>query len=362
MSKKDANTTHLANTKTAYRNFYIYNPEGFSNNTSTGIRIAPDSIAYCSSGIMDRTNTTVISWLQQAIKPYNQYKMMKDSMVIYYHTRAPERRLFNVEIGGMTRMKAEQYMNEVITKFRRKMVYDPSTGDMKDDKRFMSMNEDFWFPSREGRGTSVDVLSGGANLSEINDVVQMYKKELFDSLNVPLSRYSQEATPFNMGRSSEITRDELKFSKFISRLRNRFSGLIEDILGTHLILKNIFTKDEWDEIKGMISYDYREDNHHTEFFNSELLSNRLANFQMIENLIGSYFSKQWAVTNVLCLSEEEWDEMKKQIEKEKEDEPEDPDQNQYMGGDPNQQFDQGQDPNAEMGQDPGNNFQQLGNQ
>ena len=327
--KKDNSNTYVQGifTNQKYKYYYLYNPTGISVNTSTGLRISPDQIAYCHSGISDRANKTILSHLQKAIKPFNQYTMMKDSMVTYYHTRAPERRIFNVEVGNLPTSKAEQYMNALMSKFRRKQTYDPETGNIRDDRKYLSVGEDFWFPKRDGRGTDVNVLQGGANLQEINDVVNMYKNELFESLNVPASRYKEGAN-FSLGRASEISRDELKFSKFISRLRKRFSIIFDEILSVQLALKEIISIEEYEELKKEIYYDFIQDSFFAELKMSEIWSNRMSNFRDAQDSIGSYFSKKWAVTNFLHLSEDEWKDMKDQIKKEAAEEPPvDPDGN-----------------------------------
>lgn len=300
-----------------YRYYYIYNPTGISTQNNTqGIKIAPDSIAYTNSGYLDKSGRVILSHLQDAIKPFNQYRMMKDASIIYYHTRAPERRLFNVEVGNLPKVRAEQYLKEVMAKFRRKPTFDPVTGEIRDAKREMTMNEDFWFARRDGKGTTIDVLQGGANLSDINEVVQFYKDELFEALNVPISRYKESQT-VGLGRSSEITRDEMKFSKFVSRLRKRFSIIFDQILGTQLALKNIIDIDEWEQIKNDIYYDFLEDNFIAELKWSEILQNRMQTMSYAEPYVGVYLSKEWAVKNIFQLNDEEWQEMQKQIEEEK---------------------------------------------
>lgn len=317
-----SNSTYVQGiiTNQKYKYYYLYNPSGIATNTTTGLRISPDQIAYSHSGLLDKTNRTILSHLQKSIKPFNQYRMMKDAMVTYYHTRAPERRIFNVEIGNLPKMKAEQYMKEIQGKFRRKQGYDSETGDIRDDRRYMSVGDDLWFPQRDGKGTDVNVLSGGANLQEINDVVDMYKNELFESLNVPASRYKEGAN-FSLGRASEISRDELKFSKFISRLRKRFAIIFDEILSVQLALKGIISIDDFEELKKEIYYDFLQDSFFTELKWSEIWSNRMSNFRDAQDSIGTYFSKEWAVANFLHLKEDEWAEMKKQMKKEAKEEP-----------------------------------------
>lgn len=321
---KDMQMIYSVEVNKKYRYYYIYNPTGISNQTSTqGIKIAPDSIAHANSGVLDVSNRVMLSHLQDAIRPYNQYRMMKDASIIYYHTRAPERRLFNVEVGNLPKVRAEQYLKEVMDKFRRKPTYDPTTGEIRDAKREMTMNEDFWFARREGKGTTIDILAGGANLSDINEVVQFYKDELFESLNVPISRY-KESNTVGLGRSSEITRDELKFSKFVSRCRKRFSNLFDDMLGTQLVLKNIISIADWNELKNEIYYDFLEDNAHTELKWAEIIQNRMETMATAQDYIGTYFSKAWAAKNILQMTDEEYEEEKKLMKAEREEEIKDP--------------------------------------
>lgn len=306
-----------------YVEYYIYNPTGLMTGTPSGLRIAPDTVTYCNSGILDKTNRIVLSNIHKSIRPFNQYKMLKDAMVIYYHTRAPERRIFNVEVGNLPKARAEQYLQETMSRFRRKNTYDPETGSIQDDKRYMTMNDDFWFPRRDGRGTTVDVLSGGANLQELQDVVQMYKDELFESLNIPKSRY-KDAANFSLGRPSEISRDEMKFSKFITRLRSKFSYLFIDLLGKQLVLKGIVTADEWLMINNQIFFDYLKDNNFTELKEAEIWSNRFATFRDAESYIGNYFTKEYAVKTFLRYTDEDWESMKTAMKKEADEEPKEP--------------------------------------
>ncbi len=306
--------------RTKQKYYYLYNRTGIGN-TTQGLKVSPDQIAFAHSGILDKSNKTILSYLHAAIRPYNQYMNMKNSMVIYYHTRAPERRVFNIEVGMMPTGRVNQYMQEVVAKHRRKETYDPNTGAVGDEKRYMTMNEDLWFPKRDGKGTDVNVLSGGANLQEINDVVDMYKNELYRSLRLPASRYKDGGTNFNLGRSSEISRDELKFQKFITRIRKKFSVIFDEIIGTHLILKGILTAEEWDSIVSDVTYNYLQDSHFTELKNAEIWSNRINNFRDAEQFIGTYFSKKFATETFLNMTEEEWDEMKEQIKKEHKEDP-----------------------------------------
>lgn len=315
-SGSDVKMIYSVDVNRKYRYYYLYNPTGINNQTNTqGIKIAPDSIAYAHSGYLDKSNRVVLSYLQDAIKPNNLYKMMKDASIIYYNTRAPERRIFNIEVGNLPKVKAEQYLKEVMSKWRRKPTYDPTTGEIRDGKREMTMNEDFWFASRDGKKTTIDILKGGDNLSDIMDVVNFYKDELYESLNVPISRYKESQT-VGLGRSSEITRDELKFSKFVSRLRKKFSVIFDEILGRQLALKNIVSVEEWDELKNEIYYDFLEDNFIAELKYAEILQNRMITMSTADPYIGIYFSKEWAVRNILQLNDEEWVEMQKQMAEE----------------------------------------------
>lgn len=304
-----------------YTEYYIYNPEGLDTNNFTGVPIAPDTITYVTSGILDEKNNLILSHLHKAIKPFNNLRMLEDSLIIYRLARAPERKIFNVEIGTLPKSKAEEYMVQLKEKFKRKTMYDPVTGELQDNKYFMTMMEDYWFAKREGVGTTVDTLSGGQNLGEIEDVLY-FKKKLYESLNVPVSRLETEQAQFNIGRSSEITRDELKFGKFISRLRKRFSFLFSDILKDHLILKGIVTQEEWDDFENLIFYDYREDTFFSELKWSEIYKERLATLRDSEEYVGRYFSKGWIQRTVLQMSDDEIKDMQNEIDKEKKENPE----------------------------------------
>jgi hypothetical protein len=254
--------------------------------------------------------------LHKAIKPVNQLRMMEDSLVIYRLARAPERRIFYIDVGNLPKGKAEEYMKNIMAKYRNKMVYDANTGEMKDDRKHMSMLEDFWLPRREGgRGTEITSLPGGENLGQIDDIVY-FQKKLYKSLNVPASRL-EEQTQFSLGRSTEITRDELKFQKFIGRLRKKFSMLFIDLLKTQLILKGIVTEEEWEEIRQDVNIDYLQDTHFAELKNTELLSGRLAALRDLDEFVGKYFSREWVRKNVLMQTEEEMKELDKQMKEEK---------------------------------------------
>jgi len=263
-----------------------------------GIKMSKDSIAYCTSGLVDRNKGTVLSYLHKAIKSLNQLRMIEDSLVIYRLSRAPERRIFYIDVGNLPKVKAEQYLRDVMMRYRNKLVYDASTGEIRDDKKFMSMLEDFWLPRREGgRGTEISTLPGGQNLGEITDI-NYFQKKLYNSLNVPPTRMDGEGG-FNLGRSSEILRDELKFTKFVGRLRKRFSSLFTDLLRTQLLLKNIITPEDWEQMKGHIQYDFLYDNHFSELKDAELLTERLNLVATAEPYVGRYFSQDYVRRKIL---------------------------------------------------------------
>jgi hypothetical protein len=264
---------------------------------------------------MDHNHNMVISHLHKAIKSVNQLRMIEDSLVIYRLSRAPERRIFYIDVGNLPKMKAEQYLREVMSRYRNKLVYDSATGEIRDDRKHMSMLEDFWLPRREGgRGTEITTLPGGQNLGELEDV-KYFQKKLYKSLNIPLSRLEQESS-FTIGRSNEITRDELKFAKFVGRLRKKFSDLFLDILRTQLILKGILTPDDWDNMKENIQFDYIFDNHFTELKNNELLADRLNSVNLVEPYVGKYFSADYVRKQILQFTDEECEEIDLQIQKE----------------------------------------------
>ena len=298
--------------------YFLYNPKGLNNTSAnSGIRIAKDAITYCTSGIMDTNRNIVLSYLHKGIKVLNQLRMIEDSLVIYRISRAPERRIFYIDVGNLPKQKAESYLREVMGRYRNKLVYDAQTGEIRDDRKYMSMMEDFWLPRREGgRGTEITTLPGGQNLGELEDV-KYFQKKLYKSLNIPLSRLEQESS-FTIGRTNEITRDELKFAKFVGRLRKKFSDLFNDLLRTQLLLKGILTIDDWDDMKENIQYDYIFDNHFTELKDNELLTERLNSVGMIEPYLGRYFSVDYVRKQVLHFTDEEIEEMDLQIEKEKE--------------------------------------------
>jgi hypothetical protein len=305
--------------------YFIYNPKMNypTNNPSAlggtgGIKMTRDSVTYCTSGLVDRNKGSTLSYLHKAIKSLNQLRMIEDSLVIYRLSRAPERRIFYIDVGNLPKVKAEQYLRDVMMRYRNKLVYDASTGEIRDDKKFMSMLEDFWLPRREGgRGTEITTLPGGQNLGEITDI-EYFKKKLYRSLNVPPSRMDGEGG-FNLGRSSEILRDEVKFSKFVARLRKRFSYMFSDMLKTQLILKNIITPEDWQMMEEHIQYDFLYDNHFAELKDAELLNERLAMVQTAEPYVGKYFSQDYLRRKILRQTDQEILEedalIKKEIEK-----------------------------------------------
>ena len=304
--------------------FFIYTPQGNQSgptytssggNPAKGIKMTRDSVTYCTSGLVDRNKGSTLSWLHKAIKPLNQLMMIEDSLVIYRLSRAPERRIFYIDVGNLPKVKAEQYLRDVMMRYRNKLVYDANTGEMRDDKKFMSMMEDFWLPRREGgRGTEITTLPGGQNLGEITDI-NYFQKKLYRSLNVPETRVGGEGG-FNLGRSSEILRDEVKFSKFVGRMRKRFSHLFSDMLRTQLLLKNIITPEDWDIMEDHIQYDYLYDNHFAELKDAELMQERLNLAGAADPYVGRYYSADYVRRHILRQSDGEIIEQDEQIEKE----------------------------------------------
>ena len=296
--------------------YFVYNEKGVSGQTSgVGIKIATDTIAFCPSGLIDQNKNMVLSYLHKAIKPVNQLRMIEDAAVIYRIARAPERRIFKIDVGNLPKIKAEQYLRDVMARYRNKLVYDAATGEIKDDRNYMSMLEDFWLPSREGgRGTDITTLPGGQNLGEITDI-EYFRSKLYRSLNVPISRL-ESSSGFNMGRSSEITRDELKFTKFVQRLRKKFTELFNDIMRTQLILKGIINEDDWHTVKDHLQYDFLQDGHFAELKQTEMLRERLALANEIRDYIGKFFSVEYVRKNVLKQNDREIETMDKQIKNE----------------------------------------------
>jgi hypothetical protein len=308
--KKDPKTGAKIVDKT--KEFFIYQEKAGANQ---GVKLTPDSVSYVTSGLLDTSKKRVVSYLHKAIKPVNQLRMMEDSLVIYRMSRAPERRIFYIDVGNMPKGKAEQHIKDIMARYRNKVVYDASTGEIKDDRKHMSMLEDFWLPRREGgRGTEISTLPGGENLGQIDDILY-FQKKLYRSLNVPLNRLEQEAQ-FSLGRSTEIGRDEVKFQKFIDRLRKKFSHLFLGILKKQLIMKGICTEQDWESWKNEIQVDFIRDNHFSELKDTELLRERLATMDQVTQYVGEYFSREWVMKNVMMFDDKDIEDMKKQVEAE----------------------------------------------
>ena len=329
MRKNSQATTHgqAVTTLETKQEYFMYSEKGFSGGTragvsttsyqpsaagSTGIRIATDSIIHVTSGLMDSTNQMVLSYLHKAIKPLNQLRTLEDATVIYRISRAPERRIFYIDVGNLPKIKAEQYLRDMMVRHKNRLVYDATTGDIRDDRKFMTMLEDFWLPRREGgKGTEITTLPGGQNLGEIEDVVY-FQKKMYKSLGVPVSRIENEGG-FNLGRAAEITRDELKFGKFIDRMRMRFSTLFKEALKKQLILKGVITEEESANLFNKIRFDFMRDSYFTELKEAEMLTNRLNIMQLVDPYIGKYYSHEYVRTKVLRQSEEEMDQIDKQM-------------------------------------------------
>ena len=297
--------------------YYLYNEKVVDNSATpqSALKITTDSIAFCPSGLVDQTKGSVLSYLHKAIKPVNQLRMIEDALVIYRISRAPERRIFYIDVGNLPKIKAEQYLKDVMSRYRNKLVYDASTGEIRDDRNHMSMLEDFWLPRREGgRGTEITTLPGGSNLGEIEDIVY-FQRKLYRSLNVPMSRIEAEQN-FSIGRSTEITRDELKFSKFVQRLRKKFSALFHDVLRTQLVLTGVIAEEEWDKIKEHIQYDFLQDGHFAELRDAEILRERIDMLGQVEPYVGNFFSKSWVRKNILHQTQQEIEEIETEIEEE----------------------------------------------
>ena len=309
-----------------YIDYYLYNPRGYLRggamgpvgdmSNSQGIKMAVDSIAFCSSGLQDLNKRMHLSFMHKAIKSLNQLRMIEDALVIYRLSRAPERRIFYIDVGNLPKVKAEQYLRDVMARYRNKLVYDASTGEIRDDKKHMSMLEDFWLPRREGgRGTEITTLPAGQNLGELKDV-EYFKKKLYNSLNLPPSRLTDDNKGFNLGKTTEVLRDELKFTKFIGRLRKRFGELFHDILKTQLILKGVISPEDWDEMKEHIQYDFLFDNHFNELKEKELMTQRIQLATQMDVFVGKYYSIEYIRKHILEQSEKEYKEIDKQMQKE----------------------------------------------
>ena len=322
--KKIKNVTRKKDQKTGVEvvtqveDFYIYNDKGFDSKGSysttsntTGIKIHPDSIIFVPSGLVDPKTKSVISYINKAIKPFNQLRQIEDSLVIYRVSRAPERRIFYIDVGGLPPAKAEQHLQKMRAKHKNKISYNPETGEVKDSSKMISMLEDYWLPRRDGKSTEIGTIDGGQQLGELNDVLY-FQKKFYKALHVPISRIEPE-TSFTFGRSGEISRDEVKFSKFNGKLRNKFSMIFTDALAIQAVSKNIITIDEWDTIKNLISYDYEVDNHYAEAKDSEILRDRISNLNDISEHIGKFFSREYIYKEVLKFSDAEIQDMEKQI-------------------------------------------------
>lgn len=312
--KRDAKGVEVSIDKAEY---YIYNDKGITENTSQGVKLSIDSIIYTPSGLVDQNTGMMMSNLHKAIKPVNQLKMIEDAVVIYRISRAPERRVFYVDVGNLPKLKAEQYVNDIMNKFRNKIVYDATTGETRDDRRHLSMMEDFWMPRREGgKGTEITTLPGGQNLGDIADI-QYFQRKLYQALNVPISRL-ESSSGFALGRSTEISRDEVKFNKFISRLRKKFSRLFSDALRVQLIAKNIMTHEDWEAVEQAVQFDYQQDNNFAELKDNELMIQRITALTQMEPFIGRYYSSNWVRKNVLMQTDEEIEQMDEEMDLDKE--------------------------------------------
>ena len=303
---------------TSVEEFYVYNEQepGSTALSIEGLKIYPDSICFVHSGLYDGYRKKVIGYLHKAIKALNQLRMIEDAVVIYRITRAPERRVFYVDVGNLPKQKAEEYVRGLMQKYRNKLMYDPQTGEIADSRKHMSMLEDFWMPRREGgRGTEISTLEGGQNLSEMEDV-KYFQKKLFQSLNVPTSRL-EESTGFNMGRSSEISRDEVKFFKFIERLRMKFSEVFLELLRVQLVLKGVIRDEEWADIESRLAFKFAKDSHFTEIQENDILKDRLASAREAEDFVGKYYSREWVRKMILRQTEDDVEQIDKQIEEEK---------------------------------------------
>lgn len=327
-NRTDLTPSEVLNKK--YIEYFIYSEAGIDGKAGLGnnspiqnfgtkgqensVKLTKDSIAYCSSGIVDHKNNIPMSHLQKAIRPANNLRMMEDAIVIYRITRAPERRIFYIDVGNLQKGRAEQYMQQIMTKYKNKLVYDATTGDVRDDRRHLAMTEDFWIPRREGSaGTQIDTLPSGGALGELGDV-DYFKKKLYEALNVPMSRFQDQPSMFASG--TDVTRDELRFARFVSRLRAKFSELLEDILGKQLVLKNVMPLEYWDAIKEGIIYDFVEDNYFSEQMQTQLLTNRINLANLAQPFIGQFYSKDYVYKKILMMDDDEIKDMKKQIKKE----------------------------------------------
>jgi len=318
--KKEKNDKGISFVKST-EEFFLYNEKGIANkpgqyraaDTDNALKITKDAIVYCPSGLIDQDKNIPMSYLHKAIRPANQLRMMENAAVIYRITRAPERRIFYVDVGNLPSNRAEQYLKDIMDRYRNKLVYDANTGEVRDDKKFMSMLEDFWLPRREGsQGTQIDTLPAGQNLGQIEDI-EYFQKKLYQSLNVPVSRLEQQAG-LNFGRAAEINRDELKFTKFIAKLRRKFSIMFDDLLKTQLVLKNIMTEEDWKSYRDDVKYVFAQDAYYTESKNQEILRSRFEVLQGASSYIGSLFSKEYVQREILMLTDEQLEEINMQMQ------------------------------------------------
>ena len=296
-----------------YEEYYLFNPAGLSSGTLTqGVKISKDAICYVHSGLLDARNRMVLSHLHKAIKPLNQLRMLEDAVVIYRLARAPERRIFYIDVGNLPKAKAEQYVRDMMVRHKNRLVYDANNGEIKDARKFMTMLEDYWLPRREGgRGTEITTLPGGENLGQMDDV-DYFRKKLYKSLSVPISRLEPDGQ-FSLGRSGEITRDEVKYAKFVERLRDRFTHLFDYLLEIQLLLKGVMTREEWKDMKKDIKYDFQRDNYYAEIKEQDMMNNRLAVLGVVDAYAGKYYSVEWIRKNILRQTEDEMKEMDQQI-------------------------------------------------
>ena len=318
--KRKRNKGNETVTTEKVQEYFIYNEKGFQNKagevgtatTVQGLKISLDSIVHVTSGVLDPNNTLVLSNLHKAIKPLNQLRALEDATVIYRISRAPERRIFYIDVGNLPKMKAEQYLRDMMIRHKNKVVYDASTGEIRDDRKFTTMLEDYWFPRRDGsRGTEITTLPAGQNLGQMEDV-EYFQKKLYESLNVPVSRLQSDGT-FNFSQDAEVSRDELKFARFIDRVRTRFNHLFLEALQKQLILKNVMTMEDWEQIESFVKFDYAQDNYYEQQKQTIVLRDRMSTLQLVDPYVGRYFSNEWIRKNVLFQSQEEMEEMDEQI-------------------------------------------------
>ena len=311
-----------------FQEYFLFNEKGIHPTAASnvgGLKIATDAISYCPSGLIDQTHNLVLSYLHKAIKPVNQLRMIEDAVVIYRIARAPERRIFYIDVGNLPKIKAEQYLRDVMARYRNKLVYDASTGEIRDDRNYMSMLEDFWLPRREGgRGTEITTLPGGQNLGEVADI-EYFQRKLYRSLNVPISRL-ESGSGFNLGRASEISRDEVKFTKFVGRLRKKFTALFHDLLKTQLVLKGVIAPEEWDTMQGDITYNFLQDGYFAELKHTEMMRERVGLARDLEQYVGKYFSNQYVRTKILKQNELEQKTIDSEIASEQEQPEQQPEQ------------------------------------